>query len=147
MSQPSHGTRVELHHEQGYRFRVRFPGGMPELITDEPPPLGGGAGPNPTALLATALANCLASSLLFCLRKQRIETSAFETTVEVDTARNPEGRMRITGVRIDLAPEVSAADRERMGRCLELFESFCVVTESVRHGIPVSVGVEPRVRG
>jgi hypothetical protein len=58
--------------------------------------------------------------------------------------RTPEGRLRIRDVRVTLAPEVSAADRARMGRCLELYESFCVVTESVRHGFPITVGVEPR---
>jgi hypothetical protein len=35
--------------------------------------------------------------------------------------------------------------RSRMARCLDLFESFCTVTESVRHGIDVSVKVQPVV--
>jgi hypothetical protein len=30
-----------------------------------------------------------------------------------------------------------------MQRCLELFEDFCVVTQSVRAGINVEVDVEP----
>lgn len=30
-----------------------------------------------------------------------------------------------------------------MRRCLELFEGFCVVTQSVRRGIDVDVAVEP----
>jgi hypothetical protein len=30
-----------------------------------------------------------------------------------------------------------------MRRCLELFQDFCIVTESVRQGIPVSVDVAP----
>jgi len=30
-----------------------------------------------------------------------------------------------------------------MQRCLELFEDFCVVTQSVRAGIAVDVAVEP----
>lgn len=42
---------------------------LPVLVTDEPPPLGGDAGPNPARLLGTAVANCLAASLLFSMRK------------------------------------------------------------------------------
>ena len=33
--------------------------------------------------------------------------------------------------------------RSRVERCLELFEDFCVVTQSVRNGIEVDVAVEP----
>jgi hypothetical protein len=43
-----------------------------------------------------------------------------------------------------MMPTVGAEMREKMGRCLELFESFCTVTQSVRHGIEVTVAVEPR---
>ena len=42
-----------------------------------------------------------------------------------------------------IQPEVAPEHRERMGRCLELFEEFCVVTQSVRNGIDVKVEVEP----
>jgi organic hydroperoxide reductase OsmC/OhrA len=65
------------------------------------------------------------------------------TEVEGTFVRNERGRMRIGEIRVTLAPEVTPEQRERMGRCLELFEDFCIVTESVRHGIKVEVAVEP----
>jgi hypothetical protein len=34
-----------------------------------------------------------------------------------------------------------------MRRCLELFEDFCTVTQSVRGGIDVQVQVEPQASG
>jgi uncharacterized OsmC-like protein len=146
MADDRRDTRVSLAREQDFRFRIRFGAdGIPAIISDEPPPLGGGAGPNPTALLAAAVGNCLASSLLFCLQKSRLEVREFEAEVVADTVREPSGRLRIAGMRVRLAPTVSPEVRERMGRCLDLFEDFCIVTQSVRRGIEVTVEVEPRV--
>jgi len=148
MSGEHDGARVSLAREEGFRFRVRFGAeGIPAIITDEPPPVGAGAGPNPSALLAAAVGNCLASSLLFCMQKARLEVQGIEAEVRTTTVRNDAGRMRIGEVRVCLAPTVTPEVREKMARCLEVFESFCVVTESVRRGIEVKVAVEPRVRG
>jgi uncharacterized OsmC-like protein len=134
---------ARLEQQRDYRFRVHFGSGAPALLTDEPPPLGTAAGPDPAALLAAAVGNCLASSLLFCARKSRIEPAGLDVDVRLTRERNEEGRVRIGRITVRLAPRLTLADRARIGRCLELFESFCVVTESIRRGIPVDVMVEP----
>jgi organic hydroperoxide reductase OsmC/OhrA len=134
---------LELTLQGGYAFTVDFGAeGIPELTLDEPPPLGAGRGPNAARLIAAAVGNCLAASLLFCLRRARIDVQQLRTTVEGTLVRNERGRYRIGEIRVKLSPEVAPADQDRMGRCLELFEDFCVVTESVREGIPVAVAVE-----
>lgn len=134
---------VDLSLRDGYAFTVDFAAREgPPLVVDEVPPLGEGNGPNPARLLAAAVGHCLSASLLFCLRKSRIEVANLRTTVEGTIVRNERGRLRIGGLRVRLAPELSEEQRERMGRCLDLFEDFCLVTESVREGIPVDVEVE-----
>jgi organic hydroperoxide reductase OsmC/OhrA len=65
------------------------------------------------------------------------------TIVSGTLVRDDRGRLRIGGVAVRLHPRVAAEDRERLGRCLELFEEFCVVTQSVRRDIDVQVTVEP----
>lgn len=133
---------VELTLQEGYAFAVDFGrNGLPDLMLDEPSPLGADRGPNATRVLAAAIGNCLGASLLFCLRKSRIEVKELRTTVEASLVRNDRGRVRIGEIRVRLAPDVVPEQRERMGRCLELFEDFCIVTESVRRGIPVMVDV------
>lgn len=133
--------RLDL--QNGYAFTVQFD--QPEvddLLTDEPPPLGEGRGPNPARLLGAAVGNCLAASLLFCLRKARIEVAGLRATVRGSMTRNEDKRLRIAGLRVRLEPEtVRPEDQDRMGRCFDVFEDFCIVTESVRHGIPVEVQV------
>lgn len=134
---------VGLTLRDGYAFDVEFPGAeVPSLVVDELPPLGEANGPNPARLLAAAVGSCLSASLLFCLRKSRIEVPSLRTTVEGTIVRNERGRLRIGGIRVRLAPELTDQQRERIGRCVDLFEDFCLVTESVREGITVDVEVE-----
>jgi organic hydroperoxide reductase OsmC/OhrA len=138
--------RVTLDHQRDFRFQVKFgDGGLPALTTDEPPPLGEGAGPNPEMLLAAAVGNCLASSLLFCMQKARLTASGLEVQVETRTARNDAGRLRIDQIRVRLEPAVTEEVEARMHRCVGLFENFCLVTGSVREGIDVHVEVTPSI--
>jgi uncharacterized OsmC-like protein len=137
---------VDLTLRQGYEADVRFGNGtVPSLTIDEPRPLGGGAGPDPSSVLGAAVAGCLASSLAFCLRKSRVELQGVTVHVSGMHGRNEKGRLRVTKLEVTIVPTVAAQDRDRLGRCEELFEDFCVVTEAVRHGIAVDVRVEPQV--
>jgi uncharacterized OsmC-like protein len=54
--------RVTLRHVRDFEFSAMFDGVSPErqILLDEHPPLGQGRGPNPAALLAAAIGNCLA---------------------------------------------------------------------------------------
>lgn len=139
-SQDRLAARLEL--ESGYRFRVSFDDGHPDLITDLRPPLGKGAGPEPEDLLAAAVGNCLASSFLYCARKARIEPEALRVEVTT-TKRRRESRLRISRIEVRLQPVLLASDRARLRVCLDKFESYCTVAESVRQGIPLQVMVEP----
>ena len=136
-------SRTTLAREEGYRFRVRFDHeGMPDLITDEGPPLGEGKGPNPARLLATAVGNCLAASLLFCLGKARLSLDGLESEVLTEFTRNTAGRLRIGEIKVRLLPHWSEETAVKARRCLEIFEDFCLVTEAVRNGVPVEVRVD-----
>ncbi len=138
------GITLTLDLQKDYQFLVDFhEDGIPPLRMDEPPPLGEGHGPSASRLLAAAVGNCLSASALFCLRKARITVNGMRTTVQASLDRNPQGRLRIGGIEVMIEPEVAPEDRERMGRCMELFEEFCVVTQSVRGGIDVKVEVQP----
>lgn len=120
--------------------------GVPLLAIDEPPPLGAGRGPDPVHVLGAALGSCLGASLLFCLRKAHVEVHDLRTMVEGIFSRDAAGRLRIGSIRVKLSPQTDPADLDRLQRCVEVFEDYCVVTESVRHGIDVSVDVAPVAR-
>lgn len=61
---------VNLKLVEGYKFEVDF-GDFGTITTDEPEPLGTGSGPSPSQLLAAAVANCMAASLMFAVRKYK----------------------------------------------------------------------------
>ena len=134
---------VELESREGYEFVARFDEPKDaELRLDEPPPLGAGRGPNAARLVAAAVANCLSASLLFCLRgKFKQHPGPLRATATGTLVRNEKGRYRIGGIDVVLSLGAPQGALAHLDRCLEQFEDFCVVTESVRRGIPVSVKV------
>ena len=146
-SEEKHFTTT-LERVKDYQFRVRFDSpDMQDLMTDETEPVGKGLGPNPSRLLSAAIANCLSSSLLFCLGKARVPVNDLSASVETITRRNEKGRWRIASLKVKLHPSLREEDLDRSKRCLELFQDFCVVTESVRKGIDVQVHVDTGAPG
>jgi organic hydroperoxide reductase OsmC/OhrA len=136
---------LELVQQANYRFEVHFDNpALPTLVTDEPAPLGGDAGPNPARLLGAAVANCLAASLLFAMRKFKNEPGPLRAVATVELARNARSRLRIDRIGVDLILGDVGADLQSMDRVLAQFEEFCIVTQSVRAGIAVDVRVLDR---
>lgn len=127
---------------QGYEFRVKFDvDGISDIIMDELKPVGEGLGPNPSRLLSAAVGHCLSTSLLYCLSKVRVKTKNLETTVKTSIARNEEGRLRVKDIAVQIDLDVDDEDKLRVSRCLEIFENYCTVTQSVRAGIEVNVNI------
>lgn len=134
--------RIELRQQEDYRFTVQFEQPQtPPLLTDESPPLGAGSGPDPASLLGVAVANCLAASLLFALRKFGNEPGPLRATADVSLARNSRGRLRIPRIAVELHLGLPWGMLKHADRALAQFEDFCVVTQSVRAGIQVDVQV------
>lgn len=136
------GFEVSLEQVEDFEFRVRFNGtALDDLATDEPPPQGHNAGPNPARLLLVAVANCLTASLLFALRKFRNSPRPLKAQARARLGRNAEQRWRVMAMEVDMHLADAAASLQHLDRALAQFEDFCVVTESVRTGVTVAVRV------
>ena len=134
----SHSFSVQLTLLEGYVFKVDF-GDMGDILTDEAPPLGNGEGPDPARLVGAAVANCLCASLLFALRKAKEQPGGVSAVVTGDMERQ-DGRWRIGRLDVKLQVE-NAQALQQLPAVLEKFEDFCIVTQSIRQGIPVNVEV------
>ena len=134
---------VEVEQQEGFEFRVRFDWPeASELLLDEPEPLGKARGPNAARLVVAAVANCLSASLVFCLKnKFRQNPGPVRAMASGRLEKNERGRYRIAGIDVVLSLSENFGDLEHQERCLEQFEDFCIVTQSIRAGIPVNVTV------
>lgn len=134
--------KIRLTQVDGMQFNVEFGEGYAQLLMDEPEPIGTDKGPSAASVLSAAIGNCLTASLLFCLRKAHAEPRSIGAEVTTAIVRTEKGRMRIGESLVEITLDVPEEAGNRMGRCIDLFEDFCVVTESVRRGIDVAVVVK-----
>ena len=142
MSEAEQTVDITVEQVADYEFRIRFDDtAIPDLTTDETSPIGRDAGPNPSRLLAAAVANCLTASLLFALRKYKNTPGQLGAKARATLTRNEHGRWRITHIGVDLQLADRAEVLEHLDRVLAQFEDFCIVTQSVRQGIAVDVSV------
>ncbi|MFP4000850.1 MAG: OsmC family protein [Thermoplasmata archaeon] len=143
MSEEKTEFTIGMERLEDYRFRVDFDKeSMGELITDESENAGGDeTGPNPSRLLATSSLNCLMASLTFCLEKKRVELDSLKGEV-TGTIERVDGRLRVSKLDVKIEPEIESEDEEKLEKCLDIFEDYCVVTQSIRNGIEVDVDVE-----
>ncbi len=133
---------IHLEQQEGYQINVRFDWKRAaDLLMDEPPPLGETAGPNASRLLAAAAANCLSASLLYCLSKEEPADNSLRAEATCILVRNEQRRLRIGGLEVKLVISDELVSSRRFERCKTLFEDFCVVSASIREGIPIAVSV------
>ncbi len=133
---------LTLERLQEYQFKATFDWpDVPSLVLDEPEPLGQRKGPNAARLLGAAVGNCLSASLLFCLQKSRLAVKDMRTEVVGTMVRNERGRLRVGKLDVHIRVDIPDVQPQRVSRCIELFEDYCVVTASVRKGIDVNVRV------
>ncbi len=133
---------IHLEQEEDYAFRVKFDiKKADDILMDEPPPLGERNGPNASRLLAAAAANCLSASLMFCLAKEDVPANSVKTEATCTLVRNEKKRLRVGRLDIRITAGDELLQSKKLDRCMTLFEDFCVVTASIREGIPVGVEV------
>ena len=138
----NHTFSLELQQVKDFEFDVTFDWAhLPPLRLDEPEPLGHRSGPNASRLVGAAVGNCLSASLLFCLQKSKQTIRDIRTTVVGHLQRNERGRLRLGKFNVTIVLEVETDSPQRLQRCLTVFEDYCVVTASIRQGIPVNVRV------
>jgi uncharacterized OsmC-like protein len=142
MTTPASQFDLRVEQISGFEFRVKFDKEQfAPLMMDEPAPLGHDGAPNAARVLAAAIGNCLSASLVFCLKKANVTAQNVAADVHVEIVRNEQKRLRVGKVDVTIHSGLPA-DHPAIQGCLSTFEDFCIVTQSVRHGIEVNVTVK-----
>jgi len=140
---------VHIDFVEGFKFSSQaFEGELlhgATVLTDEPDPVGSNAGPSTPAMLAMAVGHCLSASLVETLRHAGIHVKELRTEAVSVVAPNAEGLPRIKQINVSIRPVV---DKEsgNIKRCIDVFEKYCTVCQSIRPAIAVHVEVPYIVR-
>lgn len=122
--------------------------GKHELYADEPewleaPGAGDDAHPAPVDYMVFGLVSCQLEVLDQALRKARIEDYHIRASAEVDRVGEdqPAEEMlahhagRVSHISVDLTLEVPPEYESRAQRCLDVYDTGCVVGQSYRNGV------------
>ena len=136
------GARIEF--IEGFKFKSQaFEGdhthGAP-VISDEPDPIGTNAGPSTPSMLAMAVGHCLSASLVETLRHAGIHVKTLTTEAVAVVMPNEAGNPRIKQINVSIRPMLEK-DSGNIKRCIDVFENYCTVCQSIRPAIPVHVEV------
>ncbi len=132
---------ITITQQEKYRFLVDFGAAIPDLLVDEPAPVGQGDGPAPTQMLLASVANCLSASLFFALQKFKQDAGGIVTTASCTVDRNEHNRLRVQQIDVTINLGKQGGELEHLDRVLGQFEDFCTVSQSVQAGIPIKIAV------
>lgn len=136
------GARIEF--IEGFKFESQAFGGDnlhgASVISDEPDPIGTNAGPSTPSMLAIAVGHCLSASLVETLRHAGIHVKTLTTEAVAVVMPNEDGNPRIKQINVSIRP-VLDKDSGNIKRCIDVFENYCTVCQSIRPAIPVHVEV------
>jgi len=107
----SHTVSITVTQQNNYQFLVDFGAALPQLLADEPAPLGAGAGPSPSHMLLAAVANCLSSSLYFALQKFKQDAGGITTTATAHIDRNEQNHLRVLDIAVDGTTRLATFER------------------------------------
>ncbi len=124
------------------KFKAKMDG-YHEAEMDELDPHGTDSAPNPADYLLLAVGGCLSSSFIYSISKFDISLKKMHAKVRGKYTRVDE-RVRIERVDVvlDIEPSTEQDLKEIEAWCIDVFRNFCIISESIRKGLPIGVTVK-----
>lgn len=114
--------------------------GLHKAEIDELEPHGTDLAPNPADYLLLAVGGCLASAFMFSVSKFDVNLKKMHAKVRGKYTRvNEHVRIERVDVILEVDPSTEKDLKEIKEWCIGVFRNFCVVSESIRKGLPIRV--------
>ncbi|MHA1688818.1 MAG: OsmC family protein [Promethearchaeota archaeon] len=108
---------------------------------DEPESFHGtNLGPSAIEYLLTSIGGCLGTSFVYCLQKKRVKIEDLSLEIEgIMKHGNEDIHLRLIQVNVDIQYKISEQYSQELEACLKTFQEYCVLTNTIIMGIPISV--------
>ena len=113
-----------------------------EMKVDEPESFHGtDLGPSSVEYLLIGIGGCLATTFAYCLQKRSVDITKLDIIVDGKLAHvEPKKRLRLVNVDVTIRylPQKNTS-LKKINMCIEEFEEFCIVSQSIQNGFPINV--------
>jgi uncharacterized OsmC-like protein len=112
------------------------------MNVDEPESFHGtDIGPSSVEYLLIGIGGCLATTFAYSLQRRSIGVNGIDVVVDGRLAHvEPKKRLRLINVdvKITYLPQPNTS-LKKINMCIEEFEEFCIVSQSIQNGFPINV--------
>ena len=116
-----------------------------DIHVDEPESFHGtDLGPSSIEYILIGIGGCLGSTLVYCLNRNNVDIDNLEIIVDGTLKHiGREKHLRLIDIKVNLYLTTrNNESSEKIDLCIRIFKEHCVVTDSIREGIPIKVEVQ-----
>jgi len=115
-----------------------------DIHIDEPESFHGtDEGPSPVEFYLIGIGGCMGSTFTYCLQKRNVEIDALEVVVDGQLKHiGPKMSLQLVNIEVELLITPSNNESsEKIEQCINSFQEYCIVRNSITQGIPFEVKV------
>ncbi|MGV9173528.1 MAG: OsmC family protein [Promethearchaeia archaeon] len=137
--------KVYLNHSENLHF-IGSAREFSNIHMDEPESFHGtNKGPSPVEYFLLGIGGCMASTFVFCCQKNEIEIHDISITIDGQLTHREDRENLLQFQKIEgyimFIPKHGEQNKQAIKQCINDFQKYCVVSNSLRQGIPLSVNV------
>ncbi|MHA1273308.1 MAG: OsmC family protein [Promethearchaeota archaeon] len=133
--------QIKIEYSENLHF-IASARGFSNIHIDEPKSFHGtNLGPSSVEYLLIGIGGCIGSTFIYCFRKNKIEIENFSIIVDGQLKHiGPKNRLRLINVDvfIDFKPK-PGQEKEKIELCKKIYEEHCIVSNSIKAGLPINV--------